>query len=307
VQEAVAEEVAVGEVVVEAAVVAVEDVANFKSMKNIPFLGVGIGFRPELKPFIFLNRDKINFVEIIADHYIDVPKEKLHELILLKNYFTVIPHAINLSIGSAEGIDVDYLHKLKMLIDFIDPPYWSEHISYTKAHGIDIGHLSPIVFNDEFLDVISNNIKEIKKIIRQPLILENITYHVELPGRNYDDASFLNALCERSGCGLLLDVTNLYINSCNLKFDPLEFVDKLNLNNIIQLHFVGFEKSEGQIIDTHSTKTPPEIFNLMNYLFKRYKPKGILLERDDQFEKQDEIREDLIHANDIFKTQEYVY
>jgi uncharacterized protein (UPF0276 family) len=276
-------------------------------MKEISFLGVGIGFRSELKPLIFLNRDKIHFLEIIADHYIDVPEEKLQELVLLKKYFTLIPHAINLSIGSAEGIDKDYLHKLKKLIDFIDPPYWSEHISYTKAHGIDIGHLSPIVFNEEFLDIITANIKEIKKVIHQPLILENITYHVELPGRSFDDASFLNALCEKSGCGLLLDMTNLYINSCNLNFNPHAFIDKLNMDNVIQLHFVGFERSQEQIIDTHSSKTPPEIFNLMKYLFKKYKPKGILLERDDRLEKQEEIIDDLIQANEIFKIPAHVY
>lgn len=269
-------------------------------MNNIPHLGVGIGFRTELKSLIFLNRDKIDFVEIIADHYIDVPDEKLQEITLLKQYFTVIPHAINLSLGSVEGIDMEYLQKLKKLIEFIDPPYWSEHISYTKAHGIDIGHLAPIVFNENFLNIIINNITTVNEAIHYPLILENITYHVDLPGRSYQDASFLNILCERTGCGLLLDITNLYINSRNFNFNPRGFIDMLNLENIVQLHFVGFETMDDQIIDTHSAKTSPEILELMNYLFKKYKPKGILLERDGHFEKQEDIIDDLVIANNFF-------
>jgi uncharacterized protein len=291
----------------EVVVVDVEDVVNETVMKNIPFLGIGIGFRQELKSFIFLNRDKIDFVEIIAEHYMDVPKEKLEELVLLKKHFTVIPHAIHLSLGSEEGIDAEYLKKLKKIIEYIDPPYWSEHISYTKAHGIDIGHLAPIVFNDEFLDVISRNIDTVKSSIHCPLILENITYHLELPGRSYDDATFLNALCKKTNCGLLLDITNLYINSRNLKFDPFQFIDQLQKENIVQLHFVGCEETPEQVIDTHATKTTPEIFQLMEYLFKTHIPKGILLERDAHFEKQAEIMDDLIQAKTIFITPKNVY
>lgn len=276
-------------------------------MKDIPFLGVGIGFRPELKSLIFLNRDKINFIEIIAEHYMDVPAEKMQELALLKKHFIVIPHAINLSLGSAEGIDLGYVQKLKKIVEYLDPPYWSEHISFTKAHGIDIGHLSPIVYNDAFLEVLLTNIREVKKYISQPLILENITYHVELPGRTYNDATFLNTLCDASGCGLLLDITNLYINSCNLNFDPLHFIDALNKENILQLHYVGIEKKDGQLIDTHAAKTPAEIFQLMRYLLDRHKPQGILLERDDQFEKQEEILDDLVKAANIYHGREYAH
>jgi len=263
------------------------------SISNIPYLGNGIGFRPELKSFIYLNRDKIDFVEVIAEHYIDVPDSKMKELEILKKHFTVIPHAINLSLGSTEGIKKDYVKKLKALVDYIDPPYWSEHISYTQAHDHDIGHLSPIIYNKEFLDIISNNIIEVNKIINKPLILENITYHVELPGKTYNDAEFLNLLCERTGCGLLLDITNLYINSRNFSFDPYKFIDNINIENVVQLHYVGYEILPMQIIDTHSTKTQEEIFELVKYILNVYKPKGVLLERDERFEHIEEIEHDI--------------
>jgi uncharacterized protein (UPF0276 family) len=308
----VAEEVvaAAVEVDAEAVVVADAEVAvdavNLKMMKNdlhnIPFLGNGIGFRPELKSFIFLNKDKIDFVEIIADHYIDVPDAKMRELDLLMENFTVIPHAINLSLGTVEGLDMDYVHKLAALIQKIKPPYWSEHIAYTQAHGYDIGHLAPVIYNEEFLEILQKNIAIVKEEIRFPFILENITYHIELPGKNIDDADFLNRICDLTACGLLLDITNLFINSKNLKFDPFDFIDRLNPDHIVQLHYVGFEGDESQLIDTHAKATQKEIYDLMAHVFKRRVPRGVLLERDDRYELLEEITEDLMQSKRLLKT-----
>lgn len=271
-------------------------------LHTIPFLGNGIGFRPELKSFIFLNKDKIDFVEIIADHYIDVPEAKLRELELLMENFTVIPHAINLSLGTVEGLDMDYVRKLAALIHKIKPPYWSEHIAYTQAHGYDIGHLAPVIHNEEFLKILQKNITSVRALIPFPFILENITYHVELPGKDIEDADFLNRICELTGCGLLLDITNLFINSRNLGFDPFEFLDRLNPDHIVQLHYVGFEGDDSQLIDTHARATQQEIYDLMAHVFKRRIPKGVLLERDDRYELLEEITADLVQSKHLLQS-----
>lgn len=275
---------------------AVEVVVNMnmkQEIYNIPYLGNGIGFRPELKSFIFLNKDKIDFVEIIADHYMDVPDTKMKELELLMENFVVIPHAINLSLGTVEGLDMTYVHKLVVLIQKINPPYWSEHIAYTQAHGYEIGHLAPIIYNEKFLKILQHNIETVKSVIPFPFILENITYHIELPGKDIEDVDFLNRICELTGCGLLLDITNLYINSKNLNFDPFAFLDKLDHNHIVQLHYVGYEGDEDQLIDTHAGATQAEIYNLMEYILKKKLPRAVLLERDDRYELMDEITQDI--------------
>jgi len=270
-------------------------------LHSIPYLGNGIGFKPELKSFIFLNRDKIDFIEVIAEHYIDVPCIKLRELELLRQHFTIIPHAINLSLGSAQGIDKTYVKKLAKLVEYIDPPYWSAHISYTQAHGLDVGHLSPIVYNSEFLEILSKNISEIQSSISKPLILENITNHAELAGKEFTDADFLNTLCEKTGVGLLLDITNLFINSRNFSFDPYSFIEHLNLEKIVQCHYVGCEDQRNQLTDTHSRKTQVEIFSLIAFLLERHVPKGILLERDERFNDHGEIVSDLLMAKELLE------
>lgn len=138
-------------------------------------------------------------------------------------------------------------------------------------------------------------------MISKPLILENITYHVELPGKEYSDSDFLNELCARTNCGLLLDMTNLFINSRNFSFDPYEFLTQLEIEKVIQLHYVGYEDTEIQLTDTHARETQTEIFSLISFLLQRHIPKGILLERDERFNEHEEISKDLITAKALLQ------
>ena len=154
---------------------------------------------------------------------------------LLEEHFTLIPHAINLSLGSSEGVDPDYLEKLAKLIERLDPPWWSEHISFSRAGGIDIGHLSPLPFSEEAVEVLCRNIKKVKCRISTPLILENISYLVDVPGGVISEDEFLVQVLEQTDCGMLLDVMNLYANSVNHGYDPYSFLERLPLERIVQL------------------------------------------------------------------------
>ncbi len=265
----------------------------------LPKLGVGLGFREPFRADVFLNQDKIDFLEITADHYIDTTKEKERELDLLKRHFTLIPHGINLSLGSAEGIDELYLERLARLIETIEPPYFSEHICFTKAGGISIGHLSPLPFTREAVDVISRNIETVRTKISVPLILENITYMMRFPDTEMNEADFVSKIVLENDCGLLLDVTNLYINSVNQKYDWREYLEKLPLERVVQIHFVGGHKHKELLIDSHSHKTPDEIWEVTKEVMKRAPVKSAILERDENFPPFDELLKELETAREI--------
>ena len=249
---------------------------------QLPTLGVGLGFREPFRSDLFLHQEKVDFLEITADHYLDAPPEKEQELDLLAEHSTLIPHALNLSLGSAEGVDSDYVSKLADLIQRLDPPWWSEHIAFTRAGGTDIGHLSPLPFTRDASDVVCHNIAEVRDSIDAPLILENITYIVTMPGGEMSEAEFLTDVLERSGCGLLLDVTNLHTNSVNHGFDALALLKDLPLESIVQLHFAGGHWHEGLLVDSHSDPTPSEAWRLMDALVARAPVKGAILERDEK-------------------------
>lgn len=251
------------------------------NLGNLPQLGVGIGFREPFKSELFFNQNKVDFLEIVAEHYLDVLPHKEQELELLMAHFPIIPHGINLSIGSAEGIDEVYLQKLARLIHKINPPWWSEHLSFTKAGGIDIGHLSPLPYTPEAVDVVCQNIKQIQRFIDVPLILENITYLLTIPGAKMTEAQFIGEVLERCDCGLLLDVTNLYTNSVNHGYDALEFLNQLPLERVVQLHFTGGFWDGDVLIDSHSHRTFSEVWQIMAVLLQQVTPKGMILERDE--------------------------
>ncbi len=281
------------------AVGVVDNFISHSNLINLPNLGVGLGYRANLRSDVFFNQKDIDFLEIIAEHYIDMTAEKEAELELLKSHFILIPHAINLSLGTAEIIDQEYLFKLAKLIKYLNPPWWSEHICFTKAGGIDIGHLSPLPFTNEAIDVVCNNISQIKKIIKTPLILENISYLLTLPGQQMDESEFISQILEKSDCGLLLDVTNLYINSVNLNYNPILFLKNLPLERVIQLHFAGGHWYKGVLIDSHSQNTPNEIWELMKKTIELCNTKGIILERDENFPDFFELLNEINYARKI--------
>jgi uncharacterized protein (UPF0276 family) len=270
-------------------------------MKSLPKLGVGIGFREQFRADVFLHQNKIDFLEITADHYFDANRKKLEELELLKQHFPLIPHGLNLSLGSAESVDAQYLEKFADLVEKLNPAWFSEHLCFTKSGGRQIGHLAPVPYTDEAVKVFVSNITRVKRKINAPLILENITYNVRFPSSEMSEAKFITKILEETDCGLLLDITNLYINSINHNFDWREFLAELPSERIVQLHFVGLHKHEKRLIDAHAHKTDDEIWEVFREVCRRADVKGAILERDENFPPFTEILEEIETAKSIFK------
>ncbi len=275
-------------------------------MKNSPHLGVGLGFRPPLRTDIFLKRDKIDLLEITTDHYIDSPKTKLDELELLAATFPLIPHSLELSLGSAEGIEPDYLEKVAEVVEAVKPAWFSDHICFTRSGGIKIGHLAPVPFTDEALGVFVRNIEKVKKRISTPLILENITYNIQYPSSEMSEAAFIRRLLDETDCGLLLDVTNLYINSQNLGFDWKEYLDELPMERVVQIHFVGSHRHGNRVIDAHANTTEEEIWNVFREVSVRCNIKGAVLERDEKFPEFSDLLSELDQAREIISNKTLV-
>tara|TARA_Y100001934_G_scaffold217956_1_gene258877 strand:+ start:419 stop:1186 length:768 start_codon:yes stop_codon:yes gene_type:complete len=241
-----------------------------------------------------MSTQAVDFLEITADHFMESSRERDRLFDELRETFTLIPHGLNLSLGSAEGFNAQYLSLLAEVVTRVDPPWWSEHISFTQAGGVEIGHLSPVPFNREGMNSLCQNITRAREIIQQPLILENITYTMQLPWSDIEEGEFLAELLERTDCGLLLDVTNLYTNSVNHEYDAIRFLEQLPPDRVVQLHYVGGEQHEdGHLIDNHSHPTPDPVWELMGEVFKRFPVKGAILERDANFPEFDSLLEEV--------------
>lgn len=272
--------------------------------REMPNLGVGVGFRSVFRSDLFHHQNRVDFLEITADHFLDSSREKDEELSLLAENFVLIPHGLDLSLGSAHGIERDYLARLGRLVRRLNPPWWSEHVAFTRAGDIRIGHLAPLPFTREAIAVVCRNIEVVRRTIEAPLILENIAYTVALPDGEMTEADFLTEISDRAGCGLLLDVTNLHTNAVNHGYDPQEFLRRLPLERVVQLHFAGGHWRGDVLVDSHSHPTPPAVWSCMEDVFARAPVKAAVLERDRNFPLFQDLLEEIERARSLGRRHE---
>ncbi|GLI93074.1 DUF692 domain-containing protein [Methylocystis echinoides] len=251
-------------------------------LAGAPALGSGLGYRPPFRADLFANRARVDFLEIVADHYFDAPPERLKELDLLRAHFPLVAHGLDLSIGSAEGVDVAYLERLARLIDRIAPPWWSEHLCFTRAGGVEIGHLAALPHTREAVDVVARNVEQVRRRIRAPLILENVTTVVRVPGAEMDEPAFLTEVLARTGCGWLCDVANLYTNAVNHGVDLDATFERWPWDRLVQIHYAGGRWREGVLIDSHDAATSDAVWKLYDRIVARAPVKGAILERDER-------------------------
>jgi len=247
-----------------------------------PTLGSGLGYRPQFRADLFAHREEVDFLEIVADHYLDAPREKLDELDLLKSHFPLVAHGLDLSIGGAEGLDTRYLDKTAAVIERIDPPWWSEHLCFTRAGGVSIGHLASLPYTQETIDVVARNVERVRSRIRTPLILENVTCVVRVPGGEMEEAEFLSRTLEATGCGWLCDVANLHVNATNFGYDLEAEFERWPWDRLVQIHYAGGRERNGWLIDSHDAATSEAVWTLYDRIVARAPVKGAVLERDEQ-------------------------
>lgn len=246
-----------------------------------PYLGSGLGYRPSFRAELFAHRPQVDFLEIIADHYFDATAEKLAELDLLAAHFPIVPHGLDLSIGSAEGIDPCYLDRFAALIDRLNPPWWSEHLCFTKAGGLSIGHLAALPYTHEAIDIVARNVETVRRCIKASLILENIAVIVAIPGGQMDEAEFVSRTLEAAGCGWLCDVANLYANAVNHGADLDTHFERWPWDRLVQIHYAGGRWKSRFLIDSHDCATAESVWALLARVATRASIRGAVLERDE--------------------------
>lgn len=249
----------------------------------LPQLGVGLGYRTPLHDETVGNADRIDFLEVISDRYLYAPPERTERLLALGDRFPLIPHGVGMSVGTAAPLDADYLDRLAAFVERLDPPWFSDHLSFSKVPETDIDQLTPLWFTEESLDVVCRNIRDVKTRILTPLLLENITYYFPIPDNDMSEPEFLTRVLEDTDIGLLLDVNNVWVNSVNLGYDPYEFLSSIPLERTVQIHLAGGHMFHDLLVDTHSAPVADEVWDLLAFVVSRAPVKAVLLEWDSEW------------------------
>jgi uncharacterized protein (UPF0276 family) len=268
-------------------------------LANLPRLGVGLAYREPFRDELLQKQSEVDFLEIAADDYLDTTPVLEEELELLAEHFTIVPHFMKLSLGSAEGLDEAYLEKVAALVKWLNPPWWSEHIGFTRAGKVTLAHPAPLPFTKDAVAVMKRNIITARRAIPTPLILENVCSQLVWPGTEMDEADFLNEVLGVGGCGLLLDVTNLFANAPSFGGDPAAFLERLPLDRVVQIHFSGGHESKGRFVDSRGQAVPEGVWQLLEQAVAQAPVRSICLERDDNLPPLGEVLWELERARAI--------
>lgn len=252
--------------------------------RTVPALGpLGLGWRREIAGVIADLRP--GFCEVIAES-IRIRRGRAEPdplLVELRDRgVPLVPHGVALSLGGADELEPERVHRLTACAETLDAPLVSEHIAFVRAGGIEAGHLLPVPRTREALDVLVRNITRMQDALPVPLAVENIAAFLRWPEEEYTEAEFLAALLERTGALLVLDVANVYANALNRGRDPQDELSRLPVDRIAYSHVAGGSEGSGRYHDTHTDPVNAGVLALVTALRERVDV-PFMLERDGRY------------------------
>ena len=244
--------------------------------------GVGILYNGSLGPLLAEYRHALDFVSVIPERFwndlgrgtnprfVPLPDEvaALDELV---SSFTIVAHGIGLSIGSGSTFDVEHVNYLANWHRRYHFSWISEHLAAVRVRtGATPDHHAglalPLPWDQEVLDMLCDRVMQAQDILETQLILENGVVHTPVPDTDMTEAEFLNALCARTGCGVLLDLHNVHVNAVNLGIDAKQFIQMVNLANVREIHIAGGNELYGIYLDSHAGPCPSEVWQLLDFV-----------------------------------------
>jgi len=242
----------------------------------------GIGLRREIaEQLIDLPASqRPAFIEIAPENWMNLGGYWRKTLKEAAEIYPIHCHGLSLSIGSPDPLNIAFVKEVKAFLDEYNVEAYSEHLSYSQSENAHLYDLLPIPFREDAITHIVDRIKQVQDILERPIALENVSYYTPVAAE-MDEATFIRHIVEQSGCQMLLDINNIYVNSFNHSYDAKEFYQQLPLSSVGYIHMAGHKKiREDLIIDTHGSDIIDPVYELFEWAIEKIKPKRILLERD---------------------------
>lgn len=224
---------------------------------------------------------RVDWLEVISENYLVPGGKPLFFLDRIRRDYPMVMHGVSLSIGSTDALDHSYLDQLRTLIERVEPAWVSDHLCWTGVAGLNLHDLCPLPYTRSMLDHLCERVDQVQLALGRTLVLENVSSYVSYCCDEMPEWEFIAQLCARSGCELLLDVNNVYVNSINHGFDARTFIDAIPADRVRQIHLAGHEDHGKYIIDTHDHPICDAVWELYAHTLRRIGHRPTLIERDD--------------------------
>lgn len=243
--------------------------------------GFGLGLRSEHYSDFVAAPQRVDWLEIISENYLVDGGKPLYFLDRIRQDYPLAMHGVSLSIGSSDPLDADYLRQLKALVRRVDPAWVSDHLCWTGTGSLNLHDLLPLPYTEATLRHIAPRVAQVQDLLGRPLLLENLSSYVSYRADEMCEWEFIGELVARTGCQLLLDVNNVYVNSVNHGFDAQVFIDAIPAAAVRQIHLAGHEDHGDYIIDTHDHPICDAVWGLYAHTVRRLGARPTMIERDD--------------------------
>jgi uncharacterized protein (UPF0276 family) len=279
------------------------------SVKDFPNPGLGLGLRSKHFNHILENNPQVDWFEIISENFMDSGGRPRHVLRRIAERYPVVMHGVSLSIGSADDLNFEYLAKLKTLAAEIEPLWISDHLCWTGINNLNSHDLLPLPLTEESLKHVCRKINQAQDFLERPLVFENPSTYLSFKQSTIAEWDFLAFMTEETGCGILLDVNNVYVSAFNNDFDAAHYIERLPHEKIVQMHLAGHRNCGDYIIDTHDNRVAPEVWKLFSKAWNLTGGAATLLEWDSEIPDFDAYHSELLKAksfmNDLAGIQSF--
>ncbi|WP_370267495.1 DUF692 domain-containing protein [Nioella sp.] len=245
----------------------------------------GVGYKPQHFQALIEAPGAVGWLEIHAENYMGDGGRPLAQLRALSDRFAISVHGVGLSIGGEGALDEDHLARLKHLCDWLRPASFSEHLAWSTHGDAYFNDLLPLPYTAATLTRVCDHIDRVQEVLARPMLLENPSTYLAFTESTMDEVTFLSEIARRTGCGLLLDVNNVFVSATNQGWDPVAYVDAFPLDKVGEIHLGGHDEDEDEhgaplLIDSHGREVVDPVWALYAHTLARGGARPTLIEWD---------------------------
>ncbi|KTC71102.1 Protein of uncharacterised function (DUF692) [Legionella bozemanae] len=257
------------------------DIPQYKTIEKMPFLGFGLGLRPDYYEEILEQKPNLDWFEVLTENYMVSGGKPLYYLDQIRAHYPIVMHGVSLSLGSTDPLDRDYLNQLKALVARVEPVWVSDHLCWTGVNGINAHDLLPVPYTRETITHIASRIQQVQDFLGRPILIENVSSYLTYKQSEMTEWEFIQEIVKQAGCYILLDINNIYVSSVNHQFNPMDYIMAMPAERVAQIHLAGHSNHGDYIIDTHDAPVIQPVWNLYAAALQRLGPISSMIERDD--------------------------
>jgi uncharacterized protein (UPF0276 family) len=264
----------------------------------------GVGFKPEHFSEINSAHQPIGFFEAHAENYMGAGGLPHAQLGRLREFYALSIHGVGLSIGSMQALDQDHLRRLKRICDRYEPESFSEHLAWSSHDGIFLNDLLPLPYTAATLARVAEHIDQVQSFLGRQMLLENPATYLLFEESTLSETAFLSEIVRRTGCGLLLDINNVFVSSTNHRLDPREYLAGFPLPAVREIHLGGHSETVDEtgaplLIDSHNSSVKEPVWKLYEEVIARSGPVASLVEWDNDLPEWSVLRQEATVVQDI--------